>query len=118
VGAKFEVRRELLAAPGASPGRLGVKEIGLKAALFVEHPAAPVAFQKRLPAFDGNQGNEEKAEIVIQPFPPRRRQAAVRAGPGLVVDLDFLRLHSADEDEGAPLLKSPEFPMETFRQNR
>lgn len=115
MGTKFEVRRELLAASGTPSGRFGMKEIGLRAAPFVEHPAAPVAFQKRLSPFDGNQGNEEKADIVIQPFPPRRRQAAVRAGPGLVVDLDFLRLHSANEDEGPP---PPGFPMESFRQNR
>jgi hypothetical protein len=79
-----------------------VREIRLRPAFFVKHPAAAVAFQKRLSAFDGNQGNKEKANIMIQPFAPGRRQAAGRAGPGLVVNLNFFRLHSANEDENKP----------------
>ena len=102
MGAIFEVRRELLPAPRTPPGGLGVQEIGLRPALFVEYPAAAAAFQKGLSALNGNQGDEEEADIVVQPFAPGRRQAAVRARPGLVIDLDFLRLHSANEDEGSP----------------
>ena len=106
MGTVFEVRRELFSAARAPPGRILRKEIGLRAALFVKHPAAAVAFQEGLSAPDRNQGNEEKAEIVIQAFPPGRRQAAVWAGPGLIIDLDLLRLHPSNEDEGAPPLES------------
>ena len=90
------------------------KEITLGPALFVKYPAAAVAFEKRFSAFDRNQGNEEEADIVIQPFAPGRRQATVRAGPGLVIDLDFLRLHSTNEDESPPPLESRGFQMEFF----
>jgi len=110
MGTILEFRRELFSATGASRGGILRKEIGLRTALFVKNPAAAVAFQKRLSAFDGNQGNEEKADIVVHPFAPRRRQAAVWAGPGLVIELDFLRLQSADEDEDAPPLGSTGIP--------
>jgi hypothetical protein len=103
VGTIFEVRGELLPTSGASPGGFGVKEIGLRSPLFVKYPTAAIAFQKRLSALDGDQGNEEEADIVVQPFAPGRRQAAARARPRLVINLNFLRLHSANEDEGAPL---------------
>jgi hypothetical protein len=104
MGTIFEVRRELLSATGTSIGRLRVKEISLRPALFVKNPATAVAFQKRLSSFNGNQRNEEEADIMIQPFAPGRRQATVRAGPGLIIDLNLLRLHSTDKDEGAPPL--------------
>ena len=112
MGTIFEVRRKLLPASGASLGRLGVKEIGLRAALFVEHPDAAVAFQKRLPALDGYQGDKEKADVMVHPFAPGRRQAAARARPGLVIDLDFFRLHPANKDEGAPPANPREFQVE------
>jgi hypothetical protein len=47
-----------------------MKKIRLGTAVFVKYPAAAVALQKRLSSFDGNQGNKEEANIVIQPFPP------------------------------------------------
>ena len=106
VGAIFEFRRELFPAPGHRRDDFGMKKIRLGTAAFVKHAAATVAFQKRLSALDGNQGDKEQAKIVIQPFPPGRRQAAVRTGPRLIIDLNFLRLHSANEDEDAPPLES------------
>jgi len=118
VRAILEFRRELFAALGAAAGGLGMKKIRLGPAAFVKHSAAAVAFQKRLSALDRNQGDEEKTEVVIQPFPPGRRQAAVRTGPGLVIELNFFRLHSANEDEDAPLWESRGFQMELFAQNR
>jgi hypothetical protein len=84
----------------------------LRAAGFVKNSAAAVAFQKRLSAFDGDQGNKEKANIMIQPFAPGRRQAAIGTRPRLVIDLNFLRLHSADEDESAPPLEPFGFQLE------
>jgi hypothetical protein len=109
VGAIFEFRRELFPALRAAAGRFGMKKIRLGAAAFVKNAAATVTFQKRLSALDGNQGDEEQAKIMIPPFPPGRRQAAGRTGPRLIVDLNFLRLHSANEDEDAPLLENQGF---------
>ena len=102
VGAIFEFRRELFPALRAAAGRFGMKKIRLGTAAFVKHSAAAVAFQKRFSALDRNQGNKEEADIVIQPLAPRRRQATLRAGPRLIVDLNLLRLHPANEDEGSP----------------
>ena len=109
VGTIFEFRRELFPALGAAAGRFGMEKIRLGAAAFVKHAAATAAFQKRLSPLDGNQGDKEQAEVVIQAFPPGRRQAAVRTGPRLIIDLNFLRLHSANEDEDAPPLESTGF---------
>jgi len=86
-----------------------MKKIRLGTAAFVKHSAATVTFQKWLSALDGNQGDKKQAKIMIPPFPPGRRQAAGRTGPGLVIDLNFLRLHSANEDEDAPLLENQGF---------
>jgi len=79
-----------------------MKKIRLRSPGFVKRPAAAVAFQERFSALDRNQGNKEEADIVIQPLAPRRRQATLRAGPRLIVDLNLLRLHPANEDEGSP----------------
>jgi hypothetical protein len=102
VGTILEVRRHLFPAAGTKAGWFVRGKIRLRAAGFVKNSAAAVAFQKRLSAFDGNQGNEEKANIMIQPLAPGRRQTAGRAGPGLIVNLNFFRLHSANEDEDTP----------------
>ena len=102
MGAILEVRRHLFPAAGTKAGWFVRGKFRLRAAGFVKDSAAAVALQKRLSAFDGNQGNEKKTNIMIQPFAPRRRQAAGRAGPGLVVNLNLFRLHSANEDENTP----------------
>jgi hypothetical protein len=86
-----------------------MKKIRLGTAAFVKHPAATVTFQKWLSALDGNQGDKEQAKIMIQPFPSGRRQAAARTGPGLIIDLHFLRLHSTNEDEDTPPKESAGF---------
>jgi len=109
VGAIFESQRELFPALRAAAGRFGMKKIRLRSPGFVKHSAATVTFQKWLSALDGNQGDKKQAKIMIPPFPPGRRQAAGRTGPGLVIDLNFLRLHSANEDEDAPLLENQGF---------
>jgi hypothetical protein len=84
-------------------------EIRLRAAAFIKHPPAAVAFQEGLSPLDGNQGNKEKADIMIQPLQPGRWQAAVRTRPGLIINLNFPGLHSTDKDEDAPLLESAGF---------
>jgi hypothetical protein len=115
VGAILEAWRHLFPAAGTKAGWFVRDKFRLRAAGFVKKSAAPVAFQKRLSAFDGNQGNEEKANIMIQPLASGRRQAAGRAGPRLVVNLNLFRLHSANEDEDAPPGKSAELCLELLR---
>jgi hypothetical protein len=84
-------------------------EIRLRAAAFVKHPPAAVAFQEGLSPLDGNQGNKKKADIMVQPLQPSRRQTTIRTRPGLIVNLNFPGLHSTNKDEDAPLLESSKF---------
>ena len=37
---------------------------------FIEDPAAAVALQEGFPPLDGNQGNEEKTDVVVQAHQP------------------------------------------------
>jgi hypothetical protein len=37
-------------------------------ARFIKNAAAAVTFQKSFPPFDGNEGDEEKAQIIVQAF--------------------------------------------------
>jgi hypothetical protein len=37
---------------------------------FIEDPAAAAAFQEGLSPLDGNQGNEEKTEVMVQALKP------------------------------------------------
>ncbi len=86
------------------------KRPGLRPTGVVKNPPAPVAFQECLPPFDGDEGNEEKAQVMVQPFEPGRGPAALRTGTRLIIDLDLLGLHTADEkEENTP-------PPEPFRQ--
>ncbi len=48
--------------------RLEFKGAWLGIAGFIEDPAATAAFQEGLSPLDGNQRNEEKADIVVKPF--------------------------------------------------
>jgi len=57
----FEFRRKLFPTPGTTARRFGMKKICLVTPAFVKHSTATVTFQKRLSAFDGNQGDEKKA---------------------------------------------------------
>jgi hypothetical protein len=68
----------------------------------VEDTSAAVAFQEGLPPLDGNQGNEEKTDIVVKTLEPGRRQAASGTGPSLVIHLNFLRLYPPDKKEEDP----------------
>ena len=87
-------------------------EIRLRAAAFVEHPPAAVAFQEGLSPLDRNQGDKEKADVMIQPLQPGRRQTTIRTRPGLIINLNFPGLHSTDKDEDAPLLESAGFHLD------
>jgi len=89
-------------APGAKAGWFVVAKIRLWPAGFVKHATAAVAFQERLSPLDGNQRDKEKTDVMVQPFPAGRREAAVRTGPRLIIHLIFFGLHAADENEDAP----------------
>ena len=55
---------------GTSPGRPGLERACIGLAGFIEDPAAAAAFQKGLPPLDGNQGDEEKADVMVQAIQP------------------------------------------------
>jgi hypothetical protein len=63
-----EARRDWLAALGAGLGRTGLDGAHRGMPGFIEDPAAAAAFQESLPPLDGNQGNEEKTEVMVQAF--------------------------------------------------
>jgi hypothetical protein len=67
-----EARGDRLAALGAGLGRteLGGAHVGV--AGLIENPAAAAAFQEGLSPLDGNQGNEEKTDVMIQALKPGR----------------------------------------------
>ena len=71
-------------------------------AAFIKDPAAAAAFQEGLSPLDGNQRDEEKADIVVKAFEPGRRQAAPGTTSGLVVHLNLLGLYPPDEKEEDP----------------
>jgi len=99
----FESGGKRLSAPGTNARGFGIKIFRLAASVLVKYASATVAFQKRLAAFYGNQGDEKKADIMIHPLQTSRWQATVRTRARLVVHLNFFRLHPADEkEEDAP----------------
>jgi hypothetical protein len=65
-----EARRDRPAALGAVLGRreLDGTHVGMPG--FIENPAAAAAFQEGLSPLDGNQGNEEKTEVMVQALKP------------------------------------------------
>ena len=69
---------------------------------FIEHPAAAVAFQEGLPPLDGNQGDEEKADVMVEALQPGRGQTASRADPRLIIHLYLFGLHAPDKKEEVP----------------
>jgi hypothetical protein len=91
-----------LAALGAGAGRPVLERTHMWMAGLVEDTSAAVAFQEGLPPLDGNQGNEEKTDIVVKTLEPGRRQAASGTGPSLVIHLNFLRLYPPDKKEEDP----------------
>jgi hypothetical protein len=65
-----EFRGDRTAAGGACQGGLEFEGAWLGIAGFIEDAAATAAFQEGLSPLDGNQGDEEKADIVVKPFEP------------------------------------------------
>jgi len=61
-----EARRDRLAALGAGLGRTRLDRAHMGMSGFIEDPAAAAAFQEGLSPLDGNQGNEEKTEVMVQ----------------------------------------------------
>jgi hypothetical protein len=70
VGAEAMFRLPRLAASGADGEGAPAEALARRLAVFLENPPAAVAFQKRLSPFDRNEGNEEKAQIMIQALQP------------------------------------------------
>jgi len=65
-----EARRDRLAALGAGLGRRRVDGAHMGMSGFIEDPAAAAAFQEGLSPLDGNQGNEEKTDVMVQALEP------------------------------------------------
>ena len=69
---------------------------------FIKNPAAAVALQEGFSTLNRNQGDEEKADIVVKAHQSGGRQAAPGTTPGLVIHLNLLGLYPADEKEEDP----------------
>jgi hypothetical protein len=69
---RFFARRDRLAALGAGLGRTELEGAHVGMAGLIENPAAATAFQESLSPLDGNQGNEEKTDVMVQSFKPGR----------------------------------------------
>ena len=67
-----EARRDRLAALAAGLGRTELDGAHLGMSGFIEDPAATGAFQEGFSPLDGNQGNEEKADVMVQALEPGR----------------------------------------------
>ncbi len=67
-----EARGDRLAALGAGLGGTKLEGAHVGMAGFIENPAASAAFQEGLSPLDGNQGNEEKTDVMVQSFKPGR----------------------------------------------
>jgi hypothetical protein len=65
-----EARRDRSAALGAVLGRRELDGTHGGMPGFIEDPAAAAAFQEGLSPLDGNQGNEEKTEVMVQALKP------------------------------------------------
>ena len=102
-----------LAALGTSLGGPEFEGACLSAAGFIKDTAAAAAFQEGLSPLDGNQRDEEKADIVVKAFEPGRRQAAPGTTPGLVIHLNLLGLYPPDEKEEDP----PPGPIPAAQRN-
>jgi len=99
---KIIIERAAAYRAGGVGTRLGHPE--LRPAGWVKDSAAPLAFQKDIAPFYGDEGDEEKAQVMIQPSQPGRRKAAARTGTFRTSQFNFLRLHAADKDEDTPPL--------------
>jgi len=77
----------------------------LRPTRFIKNPITAIAFEKAFSPLDRDEGNEEKAYVMVEPFEPRGGQATVGTGPRLVIYVHFSGLYSTDENEGAHLPK-------------
>jgi len=91
----------LLTALRAGSIRPFLKGTGLDSACLIENPAAAVALEEAFSPFDRDERNEKQADIVIQPFEAGRGQAAVGAGPRLIIHFDSSGLNPTDKNEDA-----------------
>jgi hypothetical protein len=73
----------------------------LRPTRFIKNPTTAIAFEKAFSPLDRDEGNEEKAYVMVEPFEPRRGQAAVGTDPRLIIHFYFSGLYSTDENEGA-----------------
>ena len=69
---------------------------------FIKNPAAAIAFQEGLSPLDGNQGNKEKTDVMVQALQSGGRQAASGTSPSPVIQLNLLGLYSPDKKEEDP----------------
>jgi hypothetical protein len=67
-----EAWRDRLAALGAGLGRTELDGAHLGMSGFIKDPAAARAFQEGLSPLYGNQGNEEKTDVMVQALEPGR----------------------------------------------
>jgi hypothetical protein len=72
IGTIPEARGDRLAAPGAGLGWAEFNGAHVGMSGFIEDPAAAAAFQEGLSPLDGNQGNEEKTDVMVQALKPGR----------------------------------------------
>jgi hypothetical protein len=66
IGAKLIVLIHLPATPGTDPKGLRLGKGRLGPAALIKNPTATVAFQKDLPSLDREEGNKEKAQVLVQ----------------------------------------------------
>jgi len=78
----------------------------LGSAGFIKNASAPATLQKTFAPLDRDEGNKEKAHVMIEPFEPGRGRTAVGTDPRLIIHFDFSWLNSADKKEEDP---SPPF---------
>jgi len=82
---------------------------------FIEDAAAAAAFNEGLSPLNRDQRDEKKAYIMVQSFEPGRGQTAPRTGPGLIIHLNLLGLHTPDKkEEDSPPEQIPEGQSATF----
>ena len=86
----------------AGPGRGGTGSASDLDPGLVIGPAAAGAFNIGLTPAHGNHGDKKDAQIVVPAHQTRAGQPAGRAGPGVVIQLDLLGLHTADKNEDPP----------------
>lgn len=100
--AESKVLVHFLATLRADPKWFILEGCRWRPATLIKNPAAAVALQKDPPPFDRKEGDEKEAQVMVQPLEAGGRQAALGAGPWLVIYLNLLGLYTADEKEEDP----------------